>query len=170
MDRLYELFADLFEEIILVTNNPLNYLEWDMSIVTDLFSIRSSLTGIHAGLFYMKHPFGFFSACDTPFLKKDLVAMILGYVDATIDIVMPETSAGTEPLCAVYSKSCLQSVEAHLRRNKCKIQSALRKKRTKKIPEKALRPKDPELLSFFNINTPQDLARAEAIINRGAVI
>jgi len=170
MDRLYEVFADLFEEIILVTNNPLNYLEWDVNIVTDLFSIRSSLTGIHAGLFYMKHPFGFFSACDTPFLNKDLVATILGFVDSNIDIVMPETSAGTEPLCAVYSKSCLPSVEAHLRQNKCKIQKALRKKRIKKIPEKSLRSNDPELLSFFNINTPQDLARAEAIYNRGAVI
>jgi molybdenum cofactor guanylyltransferase len=170
MDRLYEVFVDLFDEIILVTNNPLKYLEWDMQIVTDIFSIRSSLTGIHAGLFYMRHPFGFFSACDTPFLKKDLVATILEYIDSNIDIVMPETAAGTEPLCAVYSKSCRASVEAHLRQNKCKIQAALRKKRLKKISEKHLRSMDPELLSFFNINTPQDLAQAEAMIQRGAVI
>jgi molybdopterin-guanine dinucleotide biosynthesis protein A len=116
----------------------------------------------------MKHPFGFFSACDTPFLKKELVTTILADVDANIDIVLPVTSAGTEPLCAVYSKSCLESVATHLRQNKCKIQSALRKKRIKKIPEKRLRSEDPELLSFFNINTPQDLVRAEAIIQRGA--
>ena len=66
IDRLYEVFSDLFDEIILVTNQPLQFLEWDLTIVTDLFSVRSSLTGIHAGLFYMKNPFAFFSIEDEP--------------------------------------------------------------------------------------------------------
>ena len=93
LDRLYSVFSDLFNEIILVTNEPLKYIEWDLNIVTDLFSSRSSLTGIHAGLFYMKNPFGFFSACDTPFLKKEVVETIVGYIDSNVDLVMPETSS-----------------------------------------------------------------------------
>jgi len=164
LDRLYRVFSDLFDEIILVTNEPLKYTEWDLNIVTDLFSNRSSLTGIHAGLFYMKNPFGFFSACDTPFLKKEVVETIVEYIDSNVDLVMPETSSGMEPLCAVYSKRCLKAAEDHLRQNKYKIQLALRKKRIKKIPESILRAADPSLVSFFNINTPQDLNRAEEIM------
>ena len=164
LDRLYRVFSDLFDEIILVTNEPLKYIEWDLNIVTDLFSNRSSLTGIHAGLFYMKNPFGFFSACDTPFLKKEVVETIVEYIDSNVDLVMPETSSGMEPLCAVYSKRCLKAAEDHLRQNKYKIQLALRKKRIKKIPESILRAADPSLVSFFNINTPQDLNRAEEIM------
>lgn len=167
LDRLYDVFSDMFDEIILVTNEPLKYIEWDLNIVTDLFSIRSSLTGIHAGLFYMKHPFGYFSACDTPFLKKEVVETILGYIESNIDLVMPETSSGMEPLCAVYSKRCLKAAEDHLRQDKFKIQLALRKKRIKKIPERVLRAKDPDLVSFFNINRPQDLNRAEELIQHG---
>ena len=167
LDRLYRVFSDLFDEIILVTNEPLKYIEWNLNIVTDLFSFRSSLTGIHAGLFYMKNPFGFFSACDTPFLKKELIETIIGYIDSNVDIVMPETSSGMEPLCAVYSKRCLKTAEDHLRNNKYKIQLALRKRRIKKIPERVLQAKDPALVSFFNINTPQDLNRAEEIIQDG---
>ena len=72
LDRLYDVFSGLFDEIILVTNHPLQFLEWDLTIVTDIYPVRSSLTGIHTGLFYMKNPFAFFSACDTPFLKKEL--------------------------------------------------------------------------------------------------
>ena len=53
LDSLYNVFSDLFDEILLVTNEPLQFLEWDLTIVTDIFSTRSSLTGIHAGLFYM---------------------------------------------------------------------------------------------------------------------
>ncbi|MCD6184269.1 MAG: NTP transferase domain-containing protein, partial [Deltaproteobacteria bacterium] len=52
LDRLYSVFKSLFREIILVTNDPLRYLEWDLKIVTDLFPYRSSITGIHAGLFF----------------------------------------------------------------------------------------------------------------------
>ena len=164
LDRLYAVFSDLFDEIILVTNNPMHFLEWDLTIVTDLFPNRSSLTGIHAGLFYMKNPFAFFSACDTPFLKKELIEFLIKNIEPNIDIIMPQTTAGFEPLCAVYSKRCLKSAEDHLKANKLKIQWALRSHRTKNIAENDLRQVDPELLSFFNINTPQDLEKAEEIL------
>ena len=164
LDRLYNVFSDLFDEIILVTNDPIQFLEWDLTIVTDLFSSRSSLTGIHTGLFYMKNPFAFFSACDTPFLKKELVETLIEKIEQKVDIIMPETAAGLEPLCAIYSKRCLQSAEQHLRENKFKIQRAFRAKRIKIIPENLLRAQDPDLQSFFNINTPDDLAQAEKMI------
>ncbi len=166
LDRLYTIFSDLFNEIILVTNDPMQFVEWDLTIVTDLYPVRSSLTGIHAGLFYMKNPFAFFSACDTPFLKKELVETLLDNIDQNTDIIMPETSAGMEPLCAIYSKRCLNAAEHHIKQNKFKIQRALGNHRLKKIPESVLRSKDPELISFFNINIPEDLARAEEMVKR----
>jgi len=167
LDRLYDVFSDLFDEIILVTNHPLQFLEWDLTIVSDIFSDRSSLTGIHAGLFYMKNPFAFFSACDTPFLKKELVETLIENIEKNIDIIMPETAAGFEPLCAIYSKRCLKQAEQHLKENKFKIQWAFRGNRIKNIPENLLRTKDPDLLSFFNINTPDDLKSGRDIENRG---
>lgn len=167
LDRLYRIFSDLFNEIILVTNDPGQFVKWDLTIVTDIFQVRSSLTGIHAGLFYMKNSFGFFTACDIPFLNKDLVAILIENIEANKDIIMPETAAGLEPLCAIYSKRCLNTAEHYIKQNKFKIQRALEKHRWKIIPESELRAKDPELLSFFNINTPEDLAQAEQMAARG---
>jgi molybdopterin-guanine dinucleotide biosynthesis protein A len=164
IDRLYEVFSDLFDEIILVTNHPEQFLNWDLTIVTDIFDLRSSLTGIHAGLFYMKNPYAFFSACDTPFLNKALVEILVEQIEQKFDIIMPETAAGFEPLCAIYSKLCLKPAEQHLKEKKLKIQRAFRSNRIKNIPENILRQGDPELKSFFNINTPEDLARAEAMV------
>ena len=165
IDHLYSIFNALFEDIIIVTNDPHKYLEWDINIVTDLFSVRSSLTGIHAGLFYALHSFAFFAACDTPFLKKELVETIINGIEQRVDVVIPETSAGLEPLCAVYSKECLQPIEQHIIQKKLKIQQIFRKRCIKKIPEKILREKDPELISFFNINTPEDLDKADKMID-----
>jgi molybdopterin-guanine dinucleotide biosynthesis protein A len=164
IDRLLDVFSGLFEEIILVTNQPQHFLEWDLMIVTDVFDLRSSLTGIHTGLFYMKNPYAFFSACDTPFLKREIVEILVAQIEHKIDIVMPETAAGFEPLCAIYSKRCLKPAKEHLGANKVKIQWAFRSNRIKHITENQLRPVDPELRSFLNINTPEDLARAEEII------
>ena len=167
LDRLYAIFSELFNEIILVTNDPLQFVEWDLTIVTDIYPVRSSLTGIHTGLFYMKNPYAFFSACDTPFLKKELVEILVEQIEQKIDIIMPETAAGFEPLCAIYSKRCLKPAEDHLKADKFKIQWAFRSNRIKNIPENQLRTVDPELRSFFNINTPEDLARAEEMISKG---
>lgn len=168
LDRLFAVYRQVFDEIILVTNNPVEFLEWDALIVSDIFPVRSSLTGVHAGLFYASHPFAFFSACDTPFLKKEVVETLLEQIDPADDLVIPQTSTGLEPLCAAYSKRCLKVAEEHLRANKLKIQLALQKGRIKKIPEERLREKDPELVSFFNVNTPEDLARAEQMLAAGS--
>jgi molybdopterin-guanine dinucleotide biosynthesis protein A len=166
LDRIYRVFEGLFDEIMLVCNQPLQFLDWDATIVTDLFDVRSSLTGIHAGLFYARHPYAFFTACDTPFLKRELVELIVSGIEPHIDIVMPDTAAGREPLCAVYSKSCLKPAEAALKNERLKIQRVFRRLRTKTISEKALRKVDPDLSSFFNVNTPHDLEGAERIASR----
>jgi molybdopterin-guanine dinucleotide biosynthesis protein A len=115
----------------------------------------------------MKNSFGFFTACDTPFLQKPLVALLLEKMDGQTDIIMPETAAGLEPLCAIYSKRCLNTAEHHIKQDKFKIQRALGGHRWKKIPESKLRSKDPELKSFFNINTPQEMAQAEKMAAKG---
>jgi molybdopterin-guanine dinucleotide biosynthesis protein A len=163
LDRIYGVFSDLFEEIILVTNDPIQYLEWNFNIVTDLFPVRCSLTGIHAGLFYMTTPYAFFAACDIPFLKKGLVETILNHIEPGVDIVIPETSKGFEPLCSIYSKKCLKPIEQQLVKQELKIRQVFQKVRVKKLPETILRQNDPDLVSFYNINTHDDLVRAEHI-------
>ncbi|MFH1581583.1 MAG: molybdenum cofactor guanylyltransferase [Pseudomonadota bacterium] len=164
LDHIYKVFNKLFAEIILVTNNPLQYLEWDLNIATDLFPIRSSLTGIHTGLFYSTNPHSFFIACDTPFLKIEMAETIVNSIEPDVDIVLPETSEGIQPLCAVYSKQCLKHVETQLTRKELQIRRFFKKVRVKKLPENLLRKNDPGLLSFFNINTSDDLAKAEEVV------
>ena len=161
LDRLCGIFREYFDDIIIVTNDPPRYLDQDVKIVTDLLALRSSLTGLYTGLFYARHSYSFMTACDTPFLKREMVELILENIDQDTDIVMPQTSAGMEPLCAVYSNNCLKPAEQHLKQDKLKIQLALNRCRMKKLSESILREIDPELVSFFNVNSPEDLARAQ---------
>lgn len=157
IDHLYGLFSSLFDELIIVTNSPDRYLEWDALIVSDLFASRSALTGIHAGLYYSSFSHAFFSASDTPFLKKEMIETIVDRIDPRVDVIVPETSSGFEPLCAVYSKKRLPIIERNLKDRQFKIQLLFKGGRVEKIPESRLRLSDPELISFVNINTPRDL-------------
>ena len=167
IEHLLSVFRPLFDDIVLVTNDPVKYLSWNLHIVTDIFSCRSSLTGIHAGLFHADHPHAFFAACDAPFLRPEVVRSLLEALGSSDDVVIPVTSAGLEPLCAIYSKRCLAAIENMLNRQHFKIQSFFPSVRVMKIDEERLRSADPELISFFNINTPEDLARAETWLASG---
>jgi molybdopterin-guanine dinucleotide biosynthesis protein A len=163
LDRIFDVMTAVFDDIILVTNTPEQYLEWDATIVTDLLPVKSSLTGIHTGLFYTRTDYAFFTAGDTPFLKKEMVAAVVDGISPGIDIVMPETEFGREPLCAVYARSCLEPARTSIENGRFKIMRTFRKKNVKVISEKTARKADPGLLSFLNVNTPEDLQRAKRI-------
>lgn len=164
IDRIYDIFCEFFNEIILVTNDPAAYLDWDLKIVTDCYPVGNSLAGIHAGLFYSSNPYAFFTACDMPFMQKKLIETLICAVKPQIDVVIPETSAGVEPLCAIYSKRLVARIENQLEKHEYKIQKMFNKVFVKKISEKDIRATDPELISFLNINTPDLFQKAKEII------
>ena len=166
IERMMTVYEKLFSEIILVTNHPKTYLKWDAIVVKDIFTKRSSLTGIHSGLFYTKTDHAFIAACDTPFLKMDLVKLIVENIDASADVVLPRTGVGIEPLFAVYSRKCLQTVQGALEQNRLKIRDIFKRLKVKEVQESSLRERDPDLVSFFNINTPKDLEQANRMINK----
>lgn len=167
LNRLYNTFQGLFDEVLLVTNDPLQYLSQDLTIVTDLFSIRSSLTGIHAGLVHASAPHAFITACDTPFLKKELIMALLEELEPKWDVIMPVTEKGNQPLCTIYSKRCIKPIEHQLKNQDPKILKFFPKVKVKEIPEAQLRKVDPGLASFFNINTPEDLYASEKMLRDG---
>jgi molybdopterin-guanine dinucleotide biosynthesis protein A len=154
--RLIELFQDLFEQVILVTNQPLEFVAWESMIVSDLLPVRSSLTGIHAGLFYTRTSHAFIAACDMPFLKKEMIQLLLNNLEPNRDVIVPVTREGYQPLCAVYSKRCLEAIERQTSTGNMKISKLYAKLKVKKIAEESLRQVDPDLISFFNINTQED--------------
>jgi molybdopterin-guanine dinucleotide biosynthesis protein A len=166
-EHVYAIFRELFDTTLLVTNCPEKYLQYDVPMVSDLIDLRSSLTGLYTGLFYTNTPYAFFAACDTPFLKKGLVQVVLDNIEPNQDIVIPRTRMGYEPLCAAYSTRCVKPARRQLDTGRLKIRGLFENMRVNEIPEHRLRMVDPDLESFFNINTPLDLEKAEKMACKG---
>lgn len=161
IERLLDVYRQIFDDIVIVTNNPLEYIGIDATIVPDIIDKRSSMTGVHAGLFFARNDMAFVSACDTPFLKKGMIELVLSVMKPHYDAVMPIHDNGfLEPLCAVYSRRLVKVFANSLMNEVFTIRDALAERRLITIPEEKLRKSDSALLSFFNINTAEDLDKA----------
>lgn len=164
LDRLLSVYEPFFSEIIIAAREVENFAGCGHPVATDRFEARSSLTGIHAGLAAMKASHGFFAACDAPFLQPGLVQALLAEVREDDDVVIPLKEDGyREPLCAIYSRRCLAPIEAQLARDDFKIIRFFDQVRVREVDVARLKAGDPELLSFFNVNRPEDLERAEEL-------
>lgn len=162
IDRTQRIFQELFAEVILVTNSPLAYLDLNLRMVADLLPEKGALGGVFTGLFFSSYSHAFVAACDMPFLNKELISYLINLV-AKYDIVIPKTEDGLQPLHAIYSQKCLPHMEHLLRQGNLKIIDFFHLVRTREVLTNELITFDPLLKSFFNVNTPEDLARAKEL-------
>ncbi len=160
--RLIKTLTGLFDRCIVVTDHPQYYQSLPVIVTGDLFpcQVRNSLVGIHGGLSVSPHPYNLVVAGDMPFLSPPLVrylcALRKGY-----DVVIPQQDSHFQPLCAVYHRRCLPNIETLLGKDRYKVTDLLQYVRVRTVDAEELRPYDPELLSFFNINTPDDYRLAK---------
>jgi molybdopterin-guanine dinucleotide biosynthesis protein A len=110
-------------------------------------------------------------AWDMPFVTGPLLrALVERFEQGDVDAVLPESSGrrGLEPLCAVYGSACAPAIEKRLAAGDLKAISFHDDVRVGILSLARVRTfGDPDEL-FFNVNTPQDLERAEALWRRHA--
>lgn len=163
LDTLLATLSGRFVEMLLVAKEPEAFLALQQAapwrLVLDARPGRSSLTGIHTALANARTEHVFITACDTPLLRPALLDALLGHLRPEDDVVLPRKPDGYfEPLCALYSRRCLPHIEAQLDRNDHKIIRFFDRVRVSPLPVEALLRADPELVSFRNANTPEELA------------
>jgi molybdopterin-guanine dinucleotide biosynthesis protein A len=155
--------SKVLTKIVIVTNQKELYPDYDARVVEDLIKDKGPLGGIFTGLSYSTTHCNFVIGCDMPFPQIRLIELLLQECD-DYDVVIPETGGEVEPLFAVYSKNCLPVISDHLRKGDLKIRNIFEKLKVRMIREKEIDQVDPQHLSFFNINTAEDLKRAQAML------
>jgi len=113
ISRIISVIRDLFDEIIIVTNNPEEFMDFDLcKIVKDVISNAGPLGGLHAA---MKNSSGnaiFVFAGDMPFLDKAIIKeMKEVYKNSDYDALIPRIDGEIEPLHAIYSTSLSETLE-----------------------------------------------------------
>ena len=130
--------------------------------VPDLFPDHGPMSGIYSGMLAASFDRCLVAACDMPFIQPALVERLIGLIGED-DALVPRIEGRPQPLLAVYRKTCLSELREALEQNHLKVDRLLDRVRTRYVTEGDLREADPELISFFNVNRPEDLDRARAL-------
>jgi molybdopterin-guanine dinucleotide biosynthesis protein A len=159
IDRVVNALSPATDDLLLVANDPLGST-WLPGIrtVSDIRPGRGSLGGIHAALMHAGKPI-LVVAWDMPFVTTQILAALRA-AGAQADVVVPESGSprGVEPLCAFYRPRCIPAIEERLDAGDLRVIGFFDRVRVARIPA----PQDPDVV-FMNINTPSELALAEAL-------
>jgi molybdopterin-guanine dinucleotide biosynthesis protein A len=131
-------------------------------VITDAVPGCGPLGGIHAALTEAAGDPVFVLACDMPFVNARFVAHLFALA-ADADIVVPETDRGYHPLCAVYSRRCLESIAAHLATGRLAVRELIGAVPTRVVAAEEIARFDAPPRLLANVNTPAELQGLEAL-------
>jgi molybdopterin-guanine dinucleotide biosynthesis protein A len=80
------------------------------------------------------------------------------------DVVVPVLKGELQPLHAIYSKRCIGPIQDMVAQGVFRIYDFFPQVATLRLEEAAWRAADPEHRSFANINTQEELMRAERLL------
>jgi len=143
----------------------------ETTILMDVEDIRSPLVGALTGFTNARGDYSVLLPCDTPFVSKEILKLLFG-ISQNVDAVIPRWPNGyIEPLQAVYrTSSALAATKMALEKAELKMQFMISLiRRVRYLSTMVIKDIDPRLYTFFNVNTPMDLKKAENLIKKRIV-
>ena len=166
LEKVISRTDSLSKEIIIVTAEERTFPQLTgrpkIQIVSDIFPGIGSLGGIYTGLVTSNSHYNLVVAADMPFLSQPLLRYMIEVSDG-FDFVLPRINTFFEPLHAIYSKKCSEPIESLIKKGRKVIIDLFDYVKVKYIEAEEIDIFDPQHLSFFNINTKDDLERAKRI-------
>ncbi len=163
IERVVDAVGSVLDDLLVVTNTPERYAFLGLPMVPDVFPDGGALGGIYSGLRAAGGDAAFTVACDMPFLHPAIVRMVVERAGEG-DVVIPRTGAQLETMHALYAKRCLPAMEARLRAGQLKIVGFFTEVRVVEVDVARMAPPRAPEVTFMNVNTPEELARARALV------
>jgi molybdopterin-guanine dinucleotide biosynthesis protein A len=145
--------------IVLVGSNLAAYESLGLPQVPDLVPGIGALGGIHAALASTTASHLLVVACDLPFLNVALLHY-MATRPRDYDALVPMLDR-PQPLHAIYTHACLPPIEQGINSGNYRATGWLAGVNVRSIERETMQSHDPELLSCFNMNTPEDVTRAK---------
>jgi molybdopterin-guanine dinucleotide biosynthesis protein A len=136
------------------------------NLLIDKNDSQTPLVGAITGLESAKDEYSLLLPCDTPLISIQIVQFLLDMCINRSAVIPRWPSGYIEPLQAVYhTRSALTAAKTSLAQGNMNMRSMIDNLRgVRYVSTMVLEQLEPDLLTFFNINTPQDLKKAESIL------
>ncbi len=169
IEIVIERLGEVCAEVLVATGEVDAYRDLGVPVVADRFRAKlcdeahrfpgvGVLGGLHAGLAAASHDLVLAVGCDMPFLSTGLLCAFAAWA-AGYDAAVLRNGAYIEPLHAAYRRTCVGPIERALRAGQRRVVSFFGEVRVRYVTPDEARVYDPELLSFSNVNSPEDWRR-----------
>lgn len=172
IDRLRPQVSDL---VINANGNLARFAAFDLPVIEDRLEGQAGpLAGVHAGIEWArsKRPQSRFivtAATDTPFFPADIIARFRAAIgDAEPRLLVARSEEGVHPVFGLWPVSLAPALEASVKTGLRKVQAWVADHDAEQIFFPAMDIGGLKVDPFFNINRPQDLAEAEALVEAAA--
>lgn len=165
LNRQLAVLRELTTEVLVVGEpdlgpaNPRRALPPGVRAVADRLPGRGPLGGLYTALTACRAPQLLVVACDMPFLAAPFLRYLMD-AGRDGDVALVRTADGYHPLCASYRVGCAEVIGRRLAAGQLKVTDMLEEVRVRAITPAEVAQFGPEQMLLFNINTPDDYARA----------
>jgi molybdenum cofactor guanylyltransferase len=168
LERVVSNLAVFNQEIIIVIGHDSSLPQItgypQLKIIRDIYPGKGSLGGVYTGLVFSKSQYNLIVGCDMPFLNLDLIRYMLSIAEGADAVVPKILNNVLEPLHTVYSKKCVEKIEILLKQDRLSILELFPLVRVRYVEITEIDRFDKNHLSFFNINTVNDLETCKELI------
>ena len=165
---------DLVDERLVVVSSKVQAEKYSrvlgeaINVVIDDAGVQSPLAGATTGFRHAKGKYSLLLPCDTPFVSRDILHLLLELCVNRNAAVPRWPNCYIEPLQAAYcTKPALEAARKALLSGKLNLQTMVDKlQRVRYVSTLVLEQLDPQLKTFFNVNSALDLKKAEVMLKR----
>jgi molybdopterin-guanine dinucleotide biosynthesis protein A len=167
IDRLISQVSDI---VINANGDASRFAAYDLPIVADsIGDFVGPLAGVHAGLEWVKanrpdtaHVVTV--AADTPFFPLDLVSRFCLEARGDLTLLVARSDEGVHPVIGLWPVALAPAIEDFLRRQKRKVGRFVEEQQTVQVYFPKVEIGGRLIDPFFNINEPEELVRANAVL------
>jgi len=164
LDRARHVVSRITDDVMLVTNQLAPYADFPGRVVLDNIPHRGPLCGLETALAHAHHPYLFVTSVDNPFVSRALIDYLAQYAPH-YDAVYCLGPVRPEPLIGFYRDTCATAMRQMQEEGVWQVFRLPAYANVRIIPCADALKFDPDGLSFFSVNTPEDLKRAEMIFH-----
>jgi molybdopterin-guanine dinucleotide biosynthesis protein A len=169
LERTIDCLSTVSRELFVITSQEqfslITAARLKAKVIVDIFPGKGVLGGIYTGLSNVDSLYSLVVGCDMPFLNRDLLCYLID-VAPNFDVVVPRVDGLLEPLHAVYSRECSGPIKDLIDKDELEISQLFNLVKTRYVDKDEIARFDPQYLSFFNVNTPDDLKKAKDLMGQ----
>ncbi len=165
LGAILDILHPLFRRVLIVARERRGLEGLGVEVLTDDSPQRGLMVGVARGLTASDAPWCFAVGCDMPFLQPGVIRRMADNLQEC-DILAPYLEGHLLPLHTFYGRECLPEMQALLDKGIGFVRPLFSLCRVRSMEASLFLDLDPDLLSFRDLDTPQEYQAAQTLLQR----